>query len=122
MKNDNIAKSLKFYRKQNNLSVRDVAEQLSVDQNIVAEKTVYGWESGQTQPDADILLKLCKIYHIDNILGAFGYDENVPFYVQPTTFEMKLLKSYREHPELHPAIHKLLGVEDVNTGVKKKKK
>lgn len=74
MKNDNIAKKLKFYRKQNNLTVRDVASQLSVDQNIVADKTIYGWESGQAQPDADILLKLCKIYHIDNILDAFGYD------------------------------------------------
>ena len=64
MKNDNIAKKLKFYRKQNNLSVHDVACQLSIDQNVVADKTIYGWESGQAQPDADILLKLCKIYHI----------------------------------------------------------
>jgi hypothetical protein len=27
---------------------------------------------------------------------------------------MKLLKSYREHPELHPAIHKLLGLDESN--------
>lgn len=112
MKNDNIAKILKFYRKQNNLSVHDVASQLSEGQNAVAEKTIYGWESGQTQPDADILLRLCKIYHIDNILGAFGYDKNIPCYIQPTVFEMQLLKNYREHPELHAAIHKLLGMED----------
>lgn len=46
MKNDNIAKKLKFYRKQNNLSVHDVACQLSIDQNVVADKTIYGWESG----------------------------------------------------------------------------
>ena len=114
MKNDNIAKKLKFYRKQNNLLVHDVACQLSIDQNVVADKTIYGWESGQAQPDADILLKLCKIYHIDNILEAFGYDEGLSVYVQPTVFEMKLLKSYREHPELHPAIHKLLGLDESN--------
>ena len=112
MKNDNIAKKLKFYRKQNNLTVHDVASRLSVDQNIVADKTIYGWESGQAQPDADILLKLCKIYHIDNILDAFGYDEKS--FIQPTIFEQKLLKSYREHPELQPAIHKLLELEESN--------
>ena len=113
MKNDNIAKKLKFYRKQNNLTVHDVASQLSVDQNIVADKTIYGWESGQAQPDADILLKLCKIYHIDNILDAFGYDEKS--FIQHTIFEQKLLKSYREHPELQPAIHKLLELDDSNS-------
>ncbi len=48
MKNDNIAKKLKFYRKQNNLTVHDVASRLSVDQNIVADKTIYGWESGDS--------------------------------------------------------------------------
>lgn len=111
MKNENIAKALKFYRKQNKLSVSSVAELLSEEQIVVAEKTIYGWESGQTQPDADILLKLCKIYKIDNILETFGYEVNEEEHIQPTLFEMKLIKKYRLHPELHAAIHKLLELE-----------
>ena len=40
----------------NNLSVRDVTELLEEKSLKVAEKTVYGWESSATQPDADTLL------------------------------------------------------------------
>ena len=53
----------------NNLSVRDVTELLEEKSLKVAEKTVYGWESSATQPDADTLLLLCDIYNIDNILA-----------------------------------------------------
>ena len=73
MKNRKIAEVLKAYRKMNNLSVRDVTELLEEKSLKVAEKTVYGWESSATQPDADTLLLLCDIYNIDNILGTFGY-------------------------------------------------
>lgn len=49
MKNQKIAKVLKEYRKQNQLSVHDVALRLSQRSLPVAEKTVYGWESGVSQ-------------------------------------------------------------------------
>ena len=63
MKNRKIAEVLKAYRKMNNLSVRDVTELLEEKSLKVAEKTVYGWESSATQPDADTLLLLCDIYN-----------------------------------------------------------
>ena len=69
MKNPNIAKVLKEYRKQNHYSVEDVVFKLEEQNLPFATKTIYGWESGQTQPDADTLLVLCKIYKIDNILA-----------------------------------------------------
>ena len=78
MKNRKIAEVLKAYRKMNNLSVRDVTELLEEKSLKVAEKTVYGWESSATQPDADTLLLLCDIYNIDNILGTFGYTDEEP--------------------------------------------
>lgn len=108
MKNANIAKVLKFYRKKNEYSVSQVAEFLENNNLSVAEKTIYGWESGQTQPDADTLLLLCKIYNIEDILTTFGYDASSDPQLHLTTFELKLIQKYREHPELQDAIKKLL--------------
>lgn len=46
MKNEKISHALKIYRKQNNLTVAQVSELLSSQNIAVAEKTIYGWESG----------------------------------------------------------------------------
>ena len=46
MKNEKIAKVLKESRKRNRLSVGDVVTRLADHSCKVAEKTVYGWESG----------------------------------------------------------------------------
>ena len=109
MKNEMIAKVLKKYRKNNKLTVNEVAELLNERSLTVATKTIYGWESGQTQPDADTLLVLCKIYKIDNILETFGY--------QPPSEELflskeehELIQKYRQHEEMQNAVKKLLGV------------
>ena len=72
MKNPNISKVLKTYRKLNHYSVNDLVLKLEDNNLPVAPKTVYGCESGQTQPDADTLLVLCKIYKIDNILNELS--------------------------------------------------
>lgn len=113
MKNPNIAKVLKAYRKMNHYSVRDVVMKLENNAVPVAEKTVYGWESGQTQPDADTLLILCSIYKIDNILETFGYTEsdgNFPLSEE----ERRLVQNYREAPVMQPAIKKLLDLDQEN--------
>ena len=109
MANIKIAPVLKKYRKQNDLSVHEVSKKLKERSLNVAEKTIYGWESGQTQPDADTLLVLCKIYKIDNILETFGY--------QPPSEELflskeehELIQKYRQHEEMQNAVKKLLGV------------
>ena len=102
----NIAKVLKEYRKRNNYSVQDVALLLEERDIKAAPKTIYGWESGQSQPSADILLTLCEIYNIENILCAFGYTDKVDF--QISSQERALVKSYRAHPELQSAVNILL--------------
>ncbi|MBR1848286.1 MAG: helix-turn-helix transcriptional regulator [Lachnospiraceae bacterium] len=111
MKNDEFAKILKQNRKQNNYSVSDVAYKLKEEHTIVAEKTIYGWESGQTQPDADTLLKLCKIYGIPDVLTEFGYVKVSPDMLHLTEREEELVRKFREHPELHEAIEKLLDIK-----------
>lgn len=112
MKNENIGKMLKQNRKLQKLSVNEVSDFLRENNAPAAPKTIYGWESGHTQPDADTLLHLCDLYKIDNILQTFGYDNND---AEPkpilTEFEYEVILKYREHPEMHGAIHKLLGIK-----------
>ena len=106
MKNPNIAKVLKEYRKKNKYAVKDVSIMLKERSIKAAPKTIYGWESGQAQPSADILLTLCELYNIENILSAFGYTDETDF--QLNSQERALIKSYRAHPEFHDAINTLL--------------
>lgn len=51
---------------------------------------------------------LCEIYNIENILGTFGYTDEEP--VNLTSHEVKLIKQYRNHPEIQDAVNKLLDV------------
>ena len=53
---NSISNVLKEYRKRNNFKVSEVAIYLSNEGTPVAEKTVYGWESGQSLPDAECLI------------------------------------------------------------------
>lgn len=110
MKNKKIAQVLKQYRKENGLSVSDVSKLLEKKSIHAAVKTIYGWESGQTQPDADTLLVLCDIYNIDDILATFGYNEKKTFNI--TKYEEELIINYRKHPELQYAVKKLLDLNN----------
>lgn len=112
MKNSLIPKVLKEYRKKNKYSVNDVALLLKERSINVATKTIYGWESGQSQPSADTLLTLCELYNVKNILNAFGYNSDDDF--QLTSQERALIKSYRAHPELQEAVNILLRYRDPN--------
>lgn len=107
MKNPNISKALKAYRKANHYSVSDVVVKLEEQHLIVAEKTIYGWECGRTQPDADTLLALCKIYKIDNILETFGYRETEEDLCLSRE-ERELVYGYRGNPDMQAAVKKLL--------------
>ena len=98
MRNNNIARSLRYYRNVNHKSIDDIIAFLREHDYDVSEKTIYAWENGSNQPRADILMLLCEYYQIDDVLTAFGYRDA----------ETSFLKSYREHKEMQPAVHKLL--------------
>ena len=115
MRNPDIARMLKYYRKINNLSVKTVAADLEERMgNNISTKTIYGWENGISQPSADVLMHLCEIYEINDVLEAFGYENNSQekrFFDTMTKEEIAILESYRAHPELHDAIKRLLEFE-----------
>ncbi|MDO4167161.1 MAG: helix-turn-helix domain-containing protein [Eubacteriales bacterium] len=112
MKNPNIAAMLKYYRKLNKLTVQDVSQYLDHQGKPTATKTIYGWESGQTQPSADTLMYLCSLYQIDDILGTFGYINSTkeePIHLTP--HERKLIRAYRKQTDMQPAVDKLLDLD-----------
>lgn len=110
MNKEDIGKVLKLYRKKNNYKVSEVAIKLSEDGKFVAEKTVYGWESAQSLPDAEALIRLCELYNIKDIKAAFCEDKSRT--IEPTKHEEELIRSYRAHNEMQPAVDKLLGLNN----------
>lgn len=122
MKNPNIAAMLKYYRKLNKLSVNEVSDILKNHHTEAAPKTIYGWESGRTQPDADTLMFLCELYHIDNVLETFGYQEKSVLnnsILSLTEKEKQLILQYRKNIEMQPAIDKLLQLDNIPIIVEK---
>lgn len=110
MKNSKIAEVLKKFRKERNMTVAEVSQALS-QSHYVAEKTIYGWENGQSQPDADTLMHLCRIYGISDVLSAFGYDSRKKEPLHLTEFEEELILKYRQNPDMHEAVKKLLSMK-----------
>lgn len=112
MGNEYIPKVLKEYRKKNHFTVNDVSLMLHERSIEVAPKTIYGWESGQANPSADMLLTLCEMYNITDVLTTFRYNDNDRcFHV--TASERTLVEAYRKHPEMHKAVNKLLDLKVV---------
>jgi transcriptional regulator with XRE-family HTH domain len=70
---EEIAKVLREFRQRTGLSAKEITDQLGLQDIKISPKTLYGWESGHSQPNADTLLLLCDIYGFEDIMKAFGY-------------------------------------------------
>ena len=75
MSREQIAEVLKRYRNLRGMSVPYVCEWLASKGHDVKQKTLYSYESGHRQPDADVLMRLCELYNIEDVLQAFGYGD-----------------------------------------------
>lgn len=78
MSREMIAEVLKEKRKLLGLSVETVSEGLKRYCIDVSPRSLYSYESGHRQPDADTLMALCEIYKIDDIMKEFGYTKKSP--------------------------------------------
>lgn len=72
MVRDTLAKKLKYYRELNKMTVYEVGTAVGK-----SGKTISAWEVGRGQPDADMLITLCKLYHINSIADLFGDSQNL---------------------------------------------
>lgn len=69
---------LKSKRKALGMSVKEVVDKLSEKEIVVSDKTIYSWESGHRQPDADTFLALCDIYGVSNLNDELQEVKNAP--------------------------------------------
>lgn len=92
-----VGNILKTRRKELDLPVKYVLEQLKNMGVNISDKTLYGWENGHRQPDADVFLMLCKIYEISSIAGLTKETstENKLLSLSDEN-EKKLVELYRE--------------------------
>lgn len=101
-----IGEVIRKYRKEKHLTQEEMANCLGVTVPAVSK-----WETGHTQPDADTLMRLCCIYHIDNILEIFGYKSQKKAVFNLTAQEKNLIEEYRNHPDMQKAVQRLLEIE-----------
>lgn len=104
MSRNEIAKGLKSCREAKQFSVKQVVDKLKEKGINISEKTLYGWESGRRQPDADELMILCDIYSVDDVLSAFGYKDidNMTESELETAFEKEMKEAEEIFNQLSP--------------------
>lgn len=104
MSKEQIALKLKKYREQCGLSVKDVQQKLALMGFSISDKTIYGYESGHRQPDADTLMAMCVVYGIDDVFSAFGYkatdEEDIDEICEGNDEVWKLRDELRTRPEM----------------------
>ncbi len=72
MTKQTIAGFLKQLRRTSGFSANEVTDRLQEYDINISAKTLYGYESGLSMPNADAFVALCKIYRCDNPLALFG--------------------------------------------------
>ncbi len=105
MSREMIAKALKRLRDKSGLTADEVGAMIGK-----SGKTVNAWENNRGQPDADMLMKLCQIYNVDNILKEFS-EEASDALLNLSDREKALILAYRANPDMQSAVDKLLGLE-----------
>lgn len=86
-----FAQTLKDLRLKAGYTQKQVYEMLNIPQS-----TFSSWEIGKAEPSASMTLKLCELYHVDNILEAFGYNGyNSDGNLQLNMKEIELVEKYR---------------------------
>jgi transcriptional regulator with XRE-family HTH domain len=78
----------------------------------VSTGNIFDWKSGRSAPKPEAICKIADYLNCstDYLLGRTAAPEQ-PMQFQ-TTKEQQILAAYKAHPELQPAIDKLLGIEE----------
>lgn len=92
MSKEAIAATLKKLREQSKLTADEVGAKIGK-----SGKTVNAWENGRGQPDADILIQLCKIYKVNNILAEFNSSLKNSYMLDHS--EQNVINKYRQLDE-----------------------
>lgn len=96
----------------------EILEREGITQRQLSEATkisagnISDWKSGKSAPKPEAISKIACFLNCstDYLLGRTAASEQ-PMQFQ-TTKEQQILEAYKAHPELQPAIDKLLGIEE----------
>lgn len=104
-----IGRKISQYRKEQGLSQKEFAKLIGASNSRVSN-----WEQGRNGPEADILADICRVLRItpSELLDIHLSDSDDEL----SAHEWKLLRAYRQKPELQQAVNILLGVEESQTG------
>lgn len=72
----NIGEILAALRKESGKSQTCVAEYMSGQGRPVTQKAISKWEQGDTLPDAEQFLLLCRLYGVSDVLSVFAEEED----------------------------------------------
>ncbi len=98
--NNNIASTLKRLRYASHVSVKQAASRLKQYDIDISPKTIYGYESGLSMPNADVFVALCQIYDTDHPSAPADneclHTKNMPFSQEELSFlyDFKALDSF----------------------------
>ena len=121
MSRDYIAHALKRLRETTGLTADEVGAKLGK-----SGKTVNAWENGRGQPDAEILIKLCSIYRVNNLLAEFDEENNIQKDPEHLSIqENELLNCFRELNDIGKSrliqyLHDISKIIDFQIGVSEK--
>lgn len=90
-----IAENIKKFRNGKGLSVDDVGAVVGK-----SGKTVSAWEVGHGQPDADAMIKLCRLFGVD-IADFYGENSDL---APISTDERVLVDAYRDLTAPHKKV------------------
>ncbi|WP_195540332.1 XRE family transcriptional regulator [Eubacterium maltosivorans] len=96
MEEKNIGTVLREQRIKAGKSVKEVSDHLTSEGFKASEKTIYSWESNNSQPTPGALLSMCKMYGVEDVLSTFGYNGyKEDGGLRLTISEVDLIESYR---------------------------
>ena len=96
-----IGNRIRYFRELRKLSQKELARLIGVSNSRISN-----WELGINRPDADTLVLLCKALNVssDELLDM----ETLKMSLSPD--ERQIIIEYRNKPDLHQAVHILLGI------------
>ena len=87
---ENIAKNLKFFRKERKVTQKKLGEVLGVENN-----TISSWESGTNSIDASSLMEICDYLNV-SLDDMFGRANKTSSILKLPEVEQKLIESWRK--------------------------
>lgn len=110
---ETIAKNILFYRKKHHLSQKELGAKVGV-----SNAAISNWENGTNSIDIETLYDVCMVLQIDfNTVFGIQHSENSDVFRIPdnvglelSDHEAKVIKAYREKPEMQSSVDKLLDI------------